>query len=95
MALPSTSEGRRVIDLDDYAFLNEFVHGVRGWLEDYAAIRTMDLLALQERERVDPLLRGHKDSGSSDVSGQARRAELDPRGRWWREAPGSAPAARR
>ena len=52
MALPSTIAGRRVIDLDDYAFLREYVHNVPGWLEDYAALRTMDLLALQEREHV-------------------------------------------
>jgi Methyltransferase domain len=52
MALPSVTEGRRLIDLGDYDFLAQFVHGVPGWLEDYAAIRTMDLLAYQEREGI-------------------------------------------
>ena len=51
MALPSPT-GRQWIDLDDYSFLHDFVNKVPGWLEDYAAIRTMDLLSLQEREPI-------------------------------------------
>jgi hypothetical protein len=50
MASPSLAAGRHWIDLDDYSFLHEHVNKVPGWLEDYAAVRTMDLLALQERE---------------------------------------------
>jgi hypothetical protein len=52
MALPSVTEGRRLLEVDDYTFLEEYVHTLPGWLEDYAAIRTMDLLAFQERENI-------------------------------------------
>jgi|GEM_PF-913520 len=52
MTAPSPIAGRRWIDADDRAFLHELVATVPGWLEDYAALRSMDLLALQERAPV-------------------------------------------
>jgi hypothetical protein len=42
---------------EDQRFLAEVVYKVGGWLEDYAAYRTMDLLSFQERTGVrGPLL---------------------------------------
>jgi hypothetical protein len=52
MTAPSAIAGRRWIDAGDRAFLHELVAKVPGWLEDYAALRTMDLLTLQERAPI-------------------------------------------
>ena len=42
---------------DKNAFLREVVHTIPGWLEDYTALRTMDLLEWQEQNGVrGPLL---------------------------------------
>ena len=38
----------RLIDKSKYEFLREQVHKVKGWLNDYAAIRTIELLDWQE-----------------------------------------------
>jgi len=38
----------RLIDKPKYEFLREQVHKVKGWLNDYAAIRTIELLDWQE-----------------------------------------------
>ncbi|HEY0394660.1 MAG TPA: class I SAM-dependent methyltransferase [Candidatus Elarobacter sp.] len=57
MSVPSAREDRRWIDADDRTFFTGFVSAVPGWLEEYAALRTMDLLALQENARITgPLL---------------------------------------
>jgi hypothetical protein len=40
----------RLIDKPNYAFLREHVHKVKGWLNDYAAIRTMEFLDWQESQ---------------------------------------------
>lgn len=57
MTAPSSIAGRHWIDADDRTFLRDFVNKVPGWLEDYAALRSMDLLALQERAGITgPLL---------------------------------------
>lgn len=34
---------------EQYKFLKEFVQGINGWLIDYTAIRTMDLLEWQRQ----------------------------------------------
>jgi hypothetical protein len=45
------------IQADDRSFVRELVATIPGWLEDYAALRSMDLLAFQEQARVTgPLL---------------------------------------
>jgi len=40
----------RLIDKPKYDFLREQVHKVKGWLNDYAAIRTIELLDWQESQ---------------------------------------------
>jgi hypothetical protein len=42
----------RLIDKEKYDFLHEQVHQVPGWLFDYAAIRTIDLLDWQESSGI-------------------------------------------
>lgn len=47
----------RLIDKPKYEFLRMQVHKVKGWLNDYAAIRTIELLDWQETEKIaGPLL---------------------------------------
>jgi hypothetical protein len=54
---PSLVEDRRWADADDRAFLHDLVSQIPGWLEDFAALRSMDLLSLQERAGISgPLL---------------------------------------
>jgi hypothetical protein len=36
----------------NYEFLRRVVHNIPGWLQDFAAILTMDLLAYQERQKI-------------------------------------------
>jgi hypothetical protein len=52
MAHMSAAADRRWIDADDETFLDRFVKSVPGLLDDYAAARTMDMLAFQEREGI-------------------------------------------
>jgi hypothetical protein len=42
---------------DPYTFLHQVVHTLPGWLEDFSAVRTIDLLRFQEVEEIaGPLL---------------------------------------
>lgn len=52
MIKPSVSGATKVADVDDATFLRDYVQRIPGWLDDYAALRTMNLLHWQERNGI-------------------------------------------